>query len=42
VLPRGELTTLLEGAGLTIVTGDGFAHRVDQAIDRDVVVARKA
>jgi SAM-dependent methyltransferase len=41
VLPRTELTALLEAAGFDVVTGDGFAHRVDHAIDRDVVVARK-
>jgi SAM-dependent methyltransferase len=41
VVPRPELTALLEGAGFEVVTGEGFAHRVDQAIDRDVVVARK-
>ena len=42
VLPRADLVDVVEGAGLTVVTGDGFAHRVDQAIDRDVLVAKKA
>src|SRR5438105_2964129 len=30
VLPRAELVAVLAAAGLTAVTGDGFAHRVDQ------------
>ncbi|WP_197321180.1 TRM11 family methyltransferase [Saccharomonospora sp. NB11] len=44
VLARSELTAICERAGLTVVTGpgyDGLAHRVDQSIERDVVVARK-
>jgi SAM-dependent methyltransferase len=44
VLPRPELVRLLDAAGLAVVDGeafDAFAHRVDQAIDRDVVVARR-
>lgn len=44
VLPRAELVTLLDAAGLAVETGgpfERFAHRVDQAIDRDVVVARR-
>lgn len=44
VLPRAELVAALEAAGLAVLAGgpfDRFAHRVDQAIDRDVVVARK-
>jgi SAM-dependent methyltransferase len=41
VLPRLDLERLLDAAGFDVVTGDGFAHRVDHAIDRDVVVARK-
>ncbi|MCU1485789.1 MAG: hypothetical protein JWN67_2535 [Actinomycetia bacterium] len=45
VLPRPELVGLLEAAGLTVLAGDAFgafAHRVDHAIDRDVVVARRS
>jgi SAM-dependent methyltransferase len=44
VLPRTELVALLEGARFEVLEGgpfDRFAHRVDQAIDRDVVVARR-
>ncbi|TLW90386.1 SAM-dependent methyltransferase [Saccharomonospora piscinae] len=44
VLSHDEITAVLGRAGLTVVTGpgyDGLAHRVDQAIVRDVVVARK-
>jgi hypothetical protein len=39
VLPRAELLTLLDG--FVPVTDETFAHRVDQAIDREVVVVRK-
>lgn len=45
VLPRAEVVGALEAAGLAVVAGEPFerfAHRVDQAIDRDVVVARQA
>ncbi len=44
VLPRDELVKLLEQAGFDVFNdGDwlGFEHRVDQAIRRDIVVARK-
>jgi hypothetical protein len=43
VLPRGEMETLLEGAGFSIPEGDpnSLVHRVDQSILRDVVVARR-
>jgi hypothetical protein len=44
VLPRVDLVHALTDAGFTVVEGDAFlrfAHRVDQAIDRDVVVARR-
>jgi SAM-dependent methyltransferase len=44
VLPREELTEVLRRAGLDVREGgpwEGFAHRVDQAILRDLVVAVK-
>ena len=44
VLAREKLADLLDRAGLTVVTGPGYdelVHRVDHAIVRDVVVARK-
>ncbi|WP_253861930.1 TRM11 family SAM-dependent methyltransferase [Prauserella halophila] len=44
VVPRDELAAILTGAGLTVLDGDPYeslAHRVDQAIVRDVLVARK-
>lgn len=44
VVKREELADILTGAGLTVCEGeafDGLAHRVDQAIVRDVLVARK-
>ncbi len=44
VLARPDLVAVLEAAGLAVVAGEPFerfAHRVDQAIDRDVVVARR-
>ncbi|MEY7974503.1 TRM11 family methyltransferase [Saccharomonospora xinjiangensis] len=44
VLRRSDLVDVVERAGLTVVTGPGYddlAHRVDQAIVRDVLVARK-
>jgi hypothetical protein len=43
VTPREEIATLLTAAGLSVVTSPGYAglaHRVDQGITRDVVVAR--
>ena len=42
--PRADTLAVLAGAGLEPVDTTayrGFGHRVDQAIDRDVVVARK-
>jgi SAM-dependent methyltransferase len=41
VLRRDELVGVLCGAGLRVRELDGFAHRVDQAIVRDLVVAVK-
>lgn len=44
VLPRRELVAALEAGGFTALTGatyESFAHRVDQAVVRDVVVARR-
>lgn len=44
VLPRPQLVELLTAAGLAVVAGEAlerFAHRVDQAIDRDLLVARR-
>jgi hypothetical protein len=44
VAPRAELVRVLAGAGLDVQDDDvwrGFEHRVDQAIRRDLVVARK-
>jgi hypothetical protein len=44
VLDRADLADLVEDAGLTVLDSEaylGFAHRVDQAINRDVLVARK-
>jgi SAM-dependent methyltransferase len=41
VLPRAELVTLLEEAGFTIASAETFAHRVDQAIDREVILVRR-
>lgn len=41
---RDELTSVCENAGLDVVTDPAladFAHRVDQAIDRDLLVARR-
>jgi SAM-dependent methyltransferase len=45
VAARADAAKALAGAGLEIVEGPGYdslAHRVDQAIHRDVLVARKA
>ncbi|MGW4485475.1 TRM11 family SAM-dependent methyltransferase [Amycolatopsis sp. NPDC004368] len=44
VLPREELVAVLARAGLDVCEGgphEQFAHRVDQAIERDLVVAAK-
>ena len=44
VVKRDEIAAILERAGLEVRTGgpfEGFAHRVDQAILRDLIVARK-
>lgn len=44
VLPRAALNELLERAGLTVMSGgvyESFGHRVDQAIKRDLIIARK-
>lgn len=44
VAARDDLAALLVKAGLEVATGpgyDGFAHRVDQAIVRDLIVARR-
>lgn len=44
VASREELASALTAAGLVVQDGpayDGFRHRVDQAITRDLVVARK-
>ncbi len=44
VFPRERLAAMLRDAGFTVLEGaayDGFAHRVDQSIRRDVIVAKK-
>lgn len=44
VLPRPQLEELVEAAGFTVLREppyDSFCHRVDQAIRRDALVARK-
>jgi tRNA G10 N-methylase Trm11 len=41
VTKREELVEILTRAGLDVCTYDDFSHRVDQAIVRDLVVARK-
>lgn len=41
VTKRAELVEILTGAGLQVRELPGFAHRVDQAIQRDLLVARK-
>jgi hypothetical protein len=44
VAGRDELAVILGSAGLTVFDKDpytGFEHRVDQAIVRDLIVARK-
>lgn len=43
VARRAELADLLAGHGYTVLDGEpyhGFRHRVDQSIDRDLIVAR--
>jgi SAM-dependent methyltransferase len=41
LIPRAELVRLFESRGLSIPEGiDGFKHRVDQAIERDIIVGR--
>ncbi len=40
-LSRDDLSALCESAGLRVVDGEEFAHRVDASIKRDVLVARK-
>lgn len=44
VLPKREMAEVLEQNGFAVLTGgpyDMFEHRVDQAIKRDIIVARK-
>ncbi len=41
VAPREDALDLLEEHGLEAVDYEGFEHRVDQAINRDILVARK-
>jgi len=42
LIPREELAEVLTQNGITVVdTGMDFAHRVDQATDRDVIIAKK-
>lgn len=44
VLPKAEMSALLERYGFTVMTGGAYEaleHRVDHAIKRDVIVARK-
>lgn len=44
ILPRRRLVELMRAAGLETLEGppcDGCAHRVDQAIQRDVLVASR-
>ncbi len=44
VAERAELAAVLADVGLTVLDSEpyhGFQHRVDQAIVRDVLVARK-
>ncbi|GAB3134442.1 SAM-dependent methyltransferase [Tsukamurella serpentis] len=44
VAPRARVAELLRDAGLTVLDGPGyddFQHRVDRAITRDLIVARK-
>ena len=44
VCPRERLSARLSDAGLSVLDGtayNGFAHRVDQSIRRDIIVAKK-
>jgi putative RNA methylase family UPF0020 len=41
VAKREEAAAVLAGAGLEPLPTDGFRHRVDQAIVRDIIVARR-
>lgn len=44
VAPRARVAELLTAAGLTVLSGPGYddlQHRVDRAITRDVIVARR-
>jgi tRNA G10 N-methylase Trm11 len=44
VLPRVRLVEAVGDAGFTVVEGEpfaGFAHRVDQSIERDILLARR-
>lgn len=43
ILSKKELSRLLEDSGFAIFSGDSynFEHRVDQAINRDIIVAKK-
>ena len=44
VLPKREMAEVLEQNGFTVLTGgpyDMFEHRVDQAIKRDILIARR-
>ena len=40
VAPRAEAAAVLAGAGLDVADTPDFAHRVDQTITRDILVAR--
>jgi hypothetical protein len=43
--PRAEVTRILAAAGLEVLAGGPyahFAHRVDQSIQRDIIVARRS
>jgi SAM-dependent methyltransferase len=45
VSPRGEVAAIVADAGLEVVDAPGYdalLHRVDQTVERDVLVARKA
>jgi hypothetical protein len=41
VATRAEAAAVLADAGLEPVPTDGFRHRVDQSIVRDILVARR-
>jgi len=42
VVKRQQLAEILAASGLSVVDTGDFTHRVDQAINRDLIVARKA